>query len=322
MARFGKNPCKRKETMVSQPLPPQPSLAKEALPPPEGDIRHAPPATPPGRGRHWRDLRCPVQRFPSSPWPCGIARAAASFQRFRAGDGAVPRRSCPYFRADFHRRGRAGTSGARRAGGRGFALARVVELRGRSTRRISERALSTINFDSGFQAEAVADLTASDTAAAALRRPAFLYRRSAPRFQWSGRGFDELPVSMSKWRSTSRRDRFRRSGRRALAGSGERLGELVASCQGRLLRDGMTVDRRPAECRQIQPTEPSGRREAAIVTAVPGTTCDVLREQISIDGMPLHVIDTAGLRDSDDPVEREGIHRAWNETSPPPPTGL
>jgi tRNA modification GTPase len=54
-------------------------------------------------------------------------------------------------------------------------------------------------------------------------------------------------------------------------------------------------------------------REAAIVTAIPGTTRDVLREHISIDGMPLHVIDTAGLRDSDDPVEREGIRRAWAE---------
>lgn len=53
-------------------------------------------------------------------------------------------------------------------------------------------------------------------------------------------------------------------------------------------------------------------REAAIVTAIPGTTRDVLREQISIDGMPLHVIDT-GLRDSDDLVEQEGIRRAWAE---------
>jgi tRNA modification GTPase len=46
---------------------------------------------------------------------------------------------------------------------------------------------------------------------------------------------------------------------------------------------------------------------------VPGTTRDVLREHISIDGMPLHVIDTAGLRASDDLVEREGIRRAWAE---------
>jgi tRNA modification GTPase len=54
-------------------------------------------------------------------------------------------------------------------------------------------------------------------------------------------------------------------------------------------------------------------REAAIVTDIPGTTRDVLREQIAIDGMPLHVIDTAGLRDSADPVEQEGIRRAWTE---------
>lgn len=54
-------------------------------------------------------------------------------------------------------------------------------------------------------------------------------------------------------------------------------------------------------------------RESAIVTEVPGTTRDVLREQIQIDGMPLHVVDTAGLRDTADVVEREGIRRAETE---------
>ncbi len=44
--------------------------------------------------------------------------------------------------------------------------------------------------------------------------------------------------------------------------------------------------------------------------AVPGTTRDVLRERIDIDGLPLHVLDTAGLRDSDDLVEAEGVRRA------------
>lgn len=52
-------------------------------------------------------------------------------------------------------------------------------------------------------------------------------------------------------------------------------------------------------------------REAAIVTEVAGTTRDVLREDIAIDGMPLTIVDTAGLRESDDPIEREGIRRAW-----------
>ena len=54
-------------------------------------------------------------------------------------------------------------------------------------------------------------------------------------------------------------------------------------------------------------------RESAIVTNIAGTTRDVLRENILIDGMPLHIIDTAGLRDSEDLVEQEGIKRAWTE---------
>ena len=51
----------------------------------------------------------------------------------------------------------------------------------------------------------------------------------------------------------------------------------------------------------------------AIVTPIEGTTRDVLREHIQIDGMPLHIVDTAGLRDSGDEIEQEGIRRAWQE---------
>lgn len=54
-------------------------------------------------------------------------------------------------------------------------------------------------------------------------------------------------------------------------------------------------------------------REAAIVTGIPGTTRDILREEVVLDGLPVHIIDTAGLRESDDPVEREGVRRAWGE---------
>jgi len=54
-------------------------------------------------------------------------------------------------------------------------------------------------------------------------------------------------------------------------------------------------------------------RESAIVTDIPGTTRDIIREYIHVDGLPLHIIDTAGLRESTDRVELEGIRRAWHE---------
>jgi len=54
-------------------------------------------------------------------------------------------------------------------------------------------------------------------------------------------------------------------------------------------------------------------QDTAIVTAIAGTTRDVLREHIHLDGMPLHVIDTAGLRDTPDAIEKIGVARAWAE---------
>ena len=84
--------------------------------------------------------------------------------------------------------------------------------------------------------------------------------------------------------------------------------------QGSILREGMTVviAGKPNAGKSSLLNALAGR-ESAIVTAIAGTTRDVLRENILIDGMPLHVVDTAGLRDSDDPVEQEGIKRAWAE---------
>jgi len=91
-------------------------------------------------------------------------------------------------------------------------------------------------------------------------------------------------------------------------------GVAAAAGQGRLLRDGLTVvlAGRPNSGKSSLLNRLAGY-EAAIVTAVPGTTRDVLRERIDIDGLPLHVLDTAGLRDSEDLVEREGVRRAAAE---------
>jgi len=87
-----------------------------------------------------------------------------------------------------------------------------------------------------------------------------------------------------------------------------------AAQQGSLLREGMTVvlAGQPNAGKSSLLNALAGR-DSAIVTDIPGTTRDVLREQISIDGMPLHIIDTAGLRDSSDAIEQEGIRRAWAE---------
>jgi len=54
-------------------------------------------------------------------------------------------------------------------------------------------------------------------------------------------------------------------------------------------------------------------KDSAIVTEIPGTTRDVLREWISLNGVPMHIIDTAGLRETNDIIEREGIKRAHQE---------
>ncbi len=80
---------------------------------------------------------------------------------------------------------------------------------------------------------------------------------------------------------------------------------------GQVLRDGITV--------AIVGVPNAGKssllnalagRDSAIVTDVPGTTRDVLRETLSLDGLPVHLADTAGIREAGDPVEREGIRRA------------
>ena len=91
---------------------------------------------------------------------------------------------------------------------------------------------------------------------------------------------------------------------------------LSEARQGQLLREGMTVviAGKPNAGKSTLLNQLTGR-ESAIVTEIPGTTRDVLREHIQLDGMPLHIIDTAGLREGADVVEREGIRRAWQEIS-------
>lgn len=88
---------------------------------------------------------------------------------------------------------------------------------------------------------------------------------------------------------------------------------LYKAEQGCLMREGMTVAivGQPNAGKSSLLNALSGK-ESAIVTDIAGTTRDVLKEEINIDGMPLHIIDTAGLRESDCKVEKIGIQRAWD----------
>lgn len=87
---------------------------------------------------------------------------------------------------------------------------------------------------------------------------------------------------------------------------------LAASDQGSLLREGAVVvlAGRPNAGKSSLLNRLAGA-EVVIVTEIPGTTRDAIRQTISLNGVPLHVVDTAGLRDSADPVERIGIARTW-----------
>ncbi|MBP9906293.1 MAG: tRNA uridine-5-carboxymethylaminomethyl(34) synthesis GTPase MnmE [Rhodoferax sp.] len=90
-------------------------------------------------------------------------------------------------------------------------------------------------------------------------------------------------------------------------------GVLQQARQGALLREGIKVviAGQPNAGKSSLLNALAGA-ELAIVTAVPGTTRDKVQQTIQIEGVPVHVIDTAGLRDSDDEVEKIGIERAWD----------
>ncbi len=86
---------------------------------------------------------------------------------------------------------------------------------------------------------------------------------------------------------------------------------LSAAQQGNLLRDGMTlvIAGEPNVGKSSLLNRLSGQA-SAIVSDIAGTTRDIIREHIHIDGMPLHIIDTAGIHESNNPIEQEGIKRA------------
>ncbi|MDX1459790.1 MAG: tRNA uridine-5-carboxymethylaminomethyl(34) synthesis GTPase MnmE [Xanthomonadales bacterium] len=194
--------------------------------------------------------------------------------------------------------------------------ARIAGLGARPARpgEFSERAFLNDKLDLA-QAEAIADLVASGTAAAARaaqrsldgafsrRVDALLDQLTALRvFVEAALDFPEEEIDFIAESDVDQRIASIVTGVDAVIAEAE---------QGRLLRDGVTVAivGAPNAGKSSLLNALTGA-DAAIVTEVPGTTRDVLRETISIDGLPVHIADTAGIRQSDDLVEAEGIRRA------------
>lgn len=95
----------------------------------------------------------------------------------------------------------------------------------------------------------------------------------------------------------------------------DRLQDLLArAAAGRLLNDGIRITIiGPPNAGKSSLLNALSQRDAAIVTATPGTTRDVLRETVSIAGLSVTLADTAGLRETSDPIEAEGVRRARHE---------
>jgi len=196
-------------------------------------------------------------------------------------------------------------------------LQRVLALGARAARpgEFSERAFLNDKLDLA-QAEAIADLIDSGTAQAARAAVHSLQGVFSACIHQLLERLIELRVYVEAAMDFPEEEiDFLADERvsRMLTALREDLVEVQARAhQGQLLRDGMTlvIAGRPNAGKSSLLNALAGR-DAAIVTDIPGTTRDLLREHIQIDGMPLHVIDTAGLHDSDDPVERAGMQRAW-----------
>jgi tRNA modification GTPase len=198
-------------------------------------------------------------------------------------------------------------------------LDRVVALGARLAEpgEFSQRAFLNGKLDLA-QAEAVADLIAASTNEGARAAMRSLEGEFSRRVHTLVDGLTELRMFVESAIDFPEEEiDFLSDGNvdARLAFLGGLLTELDrAASQGRILRDGMTVAiAGPTNAGKSSLLNRLSGRDVAIVTEIPGTTRDVLREYISIDGMPLHIIDTAGLRDSRDPVEQEGIRRAWIE---------
>jgi tRNA modification GTPase len=195
-------------------------------------------------------------------------------------------------------------------------LARVLELGARAARpgEFSERAFLEGKLDL-TRAEAIADLIASGTEQQARLAARSLRGAFAQRVDALLEALTDVRVLVEATLDFPDED----LGPELAAGTAKELARLLADLdtllstaqRGERLRDGLIVVLAGApNAGKSSLLNALSETDRAIVTPVPGTTRDLLHADVQIDGLPLRVVDTAGLRLSPDPIEQEGVRRA------------
>jgi tRNA modification GTPase len=169
-----------------------------------------------------------------------------------------------------------------------------------------------------LQAEAVADLVASGSASAARAALRSLDGEFSARVAAIQSALTQLRVKIEAWLDFPEEELAFDAAAECEAAIDALLQELAALASrarsGAVLRDGLSIAiAGPPNAGKSSLLNRLAGYDAAIVTDIPGTTRDPLREHLSLGGLAVSIVDTAGIRESADPIEREGLRRARRE---------